>query len=55
MLIQNQYNKLILLGNIDRAGNTTMFFIIKVIEEVKESILDFSFINWKRLNITLKM
>ena len=26
-------------GNLDRAGNTTMFFII---EEVKETILDFS-------------
>ena len=26
-------------GNMDRAGNTTMFFII---EKVKETILDFS-------------
>ena len=26
-------------GNLDRAGNTTMFFII---EEAKETILDFS-------------
>ena len=27
------------IGNLDRAGNTTMFFII---EEAKEAVLDFS-------------
>ena len=33
MLIQEQYNKF--TGNLDRAGNTKMFFII---EEAKETI-----------------
>ena len=46
MLIQEQLNKLILqqiqinfTANLDRAGNTTMFFII---EKVNETVLDFS-------------
>ena len=39
MLIQKQYKKLVLLGNLDRDGNTTIFFII---EEAKETILDAS-------------
>ena len=39
MLIQKQYSKSILLQNLDRDGNTTIFFII---EETKETILDFS-------------
>ena len=38
MLIQEQFNKLI-LQQIDRNRNTTMFFII---EEAKETVLDFS-------------
>ena len=41
MLIQKQYNKLFLTGNLapNPAANTTMFFII---EKTKETILDFS-------------
>ena len=39
MLIQKQYNKLIFTRNLDRTGQTAMFFIIK---EAKETILDFS-------------
>ena len=31
--------QILFTGNLDQAGNTTMFFII---EEVKETILDFS-------------
>ena len=38
ILIQKQYNKLILL-NLDRAEGSTMFFII---EETKETALNFS-------------
>ena len=38
MLIQEQFNKLI-LQQIQRAGNTTMFFTI---EEAKETMLDIS-------------
>ena len=39
MLIQNQYNKLILLEiQIARAEDSTMFFFI---EEAKETVLDF--------------
>ena len=39
MLIQKQYNKLILRGNVDPGAGTLMFFII---EEAKETVLDFS-------------
>ena len=39
MLTQEQFNKLIFTTNLDRDGNTTMFFII---EEAKETVLDFS-------------
>ena len=43
MLIQEQYNKFFFTGNLNRGenvnGDTTMYFII---EEAKESILDFS-------------
>ena len=39
MLIQKQYSKLVFAGNLDRTGNTTMFFRI---EESKENTLDFS-------------
>ena len=38
MVIQKQYKKTDFTGKLDRAGNTTVFFII---EEVKETILDF--------------
>ena len=38
MLIQREYNKLD-TGNLDRVEGATMFFII---EEVKETVLDFS-------------
>ena len=38
ILIQKQYNKLILL-NLDRAEGSTIFFII---EETKETALNFS-------------
>ena len=37
MLIQDQFN--IFTANLDRDGNTTMFFII---EEAEETVLDFS-------------
>ena len=39
ILILEQVNKFIFTANLDRAGNTTMFFII---EEAKETVLDFS-------------
>ena len=39
ILILEQVNKFIFTANLDRAGNTTMFFII---EEAKEAVLDFS-------------
>ena len=40
MLFQKQYNKLILMEiYLDRAEGSAMFFII---EEVKETVLDFS-------------
>ena len=39
MLILEQFNKLNFTANLDRTGNTTMFFII---EEAKEIFLDFS-------------
>ena len=39
MLIQKQYHKLIFGENLERDGNIQMFFII---EEVKETVLDFS-------------
>ena len=39
MLIQKQYSKLVFAGNLDRTGNTIMFFSI---EESKETTLDFT-------------
>ena len=39
MLILEQFNKLIFTANLDRAGNTRVYFIL---EEAKETILDFS-------------
>ena len=39
MLILEQFNKLILLQNLDKAGNTRVYFIL---QEAKETILDFS-------------
>ena len=39
MVIQKQYDKLVLLQNLDRQGQRTMYFII---EEAKETVLDFS-------------
>ena len=39
MQIQEQFNKINFTVNLDRAGNTTMFFII---EQAKETVLDFS-------------
>ena len=39
MLIQKQHNKINLTGDLDRAADATMFFII---EEAKTIILDFS-------------
>ena len=29
------------MGNLDRAGNTAMFFFLIILEEVKETIFDF--------------
>ena len=39
MLIQKQYNQINFPENLDRADGSTTFFII---EEVKETVLDFS-------------
>ena len=38
MLILEQFNKLILQQNLDRGGNTRIYFILG---EAKETILDF--------------
>ena len=39
MQILEQFSKLIFTANLDRAGNTTIFFII---EEAKETSFEFS-------------
>ena len=46
MLIQNHYSKINFTANLDRQENTKMVFII---EEAKETILDFSYRNVKVL------
>ena len=48
MLIQNHYSKINFTANLDRNENTTMVFII---EEAKETILDFWYRNVKVLRI----
>ena len=39
MLILEQFNKINLTPNLDRTGNTTIFFIIK---EAEKTVLDYS-------------